>query len=281
MGGGAPLDLTPAVDWLLASDDESVVALARRHLLDEEVPPVLGWRAEALLSWHVPGEHPYRKWTGAHWRLVSLVELEVPADEPRLAPMVDAVLTWLEPPHHLHASQEGNALAVCARLGVDDERVDLLVERLLASQWPDGGWNCDRRPEARQSSFHETLAAVWGLHERGETGAARRGAELLLSKRLFRRRRDGSVVHPSWLAFHFPPYWHYDVLQALLVLSRMGLAADPRAADALDVVRRKRLRDGRWRPGGRWWSATQPDVVDWATNEMVTLNALRVLRLAT
>ena len=26
------------------------------------------------------GVHPYRKWTGAHWRLVSLVELEVPPE---------------------------------------------------------------------------------------------------------------------------------------------------------------------------------------------------------
>jgi len=27
------------------------------------------------------GVHPYSKWTGAHWRLVSLVELGVPATD--------------------------------------------------------------------------------------------------------------------------------------------------------------------------------------------------------
>ena len=45
--------------------------------------------------------------------------------------------------------------------------------------------------------------------------------------------------------------------------------------------------DGRWRPGGCWWSppasAVTPEVVDWGRsgpNEMITLNALRILRAA-
>ena len=45
--------------------------------------------------------------------------------------------------------------------------------------------------------------------------------------------------------------------------------------------------DGRWQAGGYWWkppgSKTQAEVVDWGRrgpNEMITLNALRVLRLA-
>jgi len=50
----------------------------------------------------------------------------------------------------------------------------------------------------------------------------------------------------TWLAPHYPPYWHYDILQALLVLSRMGRADDPRASDARDELQRRRLPDGRW-----------------------------------
>jgi hypothetical protein len=47
-----------------------------------------------------------------------------------------------------------------------------LVRTLLTTPAPtplrevtDGGWNCDRRPEARHSSLHETLPALSGLHE--------------------------------------------------------------------------------------------------------------------
>lgn len=44
-------------------------------------------------------------------------------------------------------------------------------------------------------------------------------------------------------------------------------------------------KDGRWRPGGYWWrpdsSGGNVEVVDWGrggANEMITLNALRVLK---
>jgi hypothetical protein len=193
------------------------------------------------------------------------------------------------------ASQEGNALAVCSRLGLaGDERVGMLAAPLVKWQWPDGGWNCDRRPEAQHSSFHETHPPIWGLYEyaratgdRDAVAAARRGAELLLGRRLFRRRSDREVVRRSWVALHYPPYWHYDILQGLLVLSRLGLAGDERAGDALDLVERRRLGDGRWRPGGYWWqppgSSRAREVVDWGRsgpNHMITFNALRVLRAA-
>jgi hypothetical protein len=194
-----------------------------------------------------------------------------------------------------HASIEGNALAACCRLGLAaDPRVRSLAGSLIAWQWPDGGWNCDPAATGRRSSFHESLAPAWGLHEYGQaTGdpaaqdAASRAAGLLLDHRLFRSLDSGQVIRRAWLALHYPPYWHYDILQALLVLSRTGKADDPRASDALDELQRRRLPDGRWQPGGCWWkppgSTTTPEVLDWGRsgpNEMITLNALRVLKAA-
>jgi hypothetical protein len=300
-----------AVEWLVDSPEPAIRTLARTELLDEPADECMrqGSMLDALLGGDEPREvlrvHPYTKWVGAHWRLVSLVELGVPAEDPRLVPLIDHVLTWLTAGGRLArvpkvagrtrrcASQEGNALAVCSRLGLaDDERVRVLAESLGSWQWPDGGWNCDRRPEARHSSFHETHPPIWGLHEYAQaTGdgdaaeAARRGAELLLARHLFRRRSDGEIVHRSWVALHYPPYWHYDILQGLMVLSRLGLASEERAGDALDLLERRRLADGRWRPGGYWWqppgSSRAREAVDWGRsgpNYMITLNALRVLR---
>jgi len=307
----------PAVAWLLESAEPAIRRLARRDLLGEPGPEddraVLGGpKVAALLAGQQPdggfGGHSYRKWGGAHWRLVSLAELGAPGGDLRVAAVAERVLRWLAAPRRLHggkvigglmrrcASLEGNGLGACCRLGLaGDPRAELLARSLVDWQWPDGGWNCDPRASGRRSSFHETLPAAWGLHEyAAATGAgwarraAGRAAELFLEHRLFRSLRSGEVIDRHWLAPHYPPYWHYDVLQALLVLSRMGLAGDPRAADALDVLERRRLPDGRWRPGGCWWrydgrGSGPLEVVDWGRdgpNEMITLNALRCLRAA-
>jgi hypothetical protein len=293
-----------AIERLLESPEPAIRRLARRDLLGEESDEdVLGGElVQALLVDR--GGHPYGKWRGAHWRLVSLVELGVPPGEPRAVAAAETVLDWLTGKSHRAnvptidglarrcASQEGNALAVCARLGLaDDPRVELLARSLVEWQWPDGGWNCDRKPEARRSSFHESLAPMWGLHEyAAATGAswaraaAGRTAELFLSHRIFRSLRTGDVIKPAWLDLNYPPFWHYDAAQALLVLSRMGRHRDPRAREACELLASRRRLDGLWRARRTWWrppgaKGSNVEAVDWGerAHEMVTLNALRVL----
>lgn len=219
------------------------------------------------------GNHPYSKWTGAHWRLVSLAELGIPAGHRRALKATDDVLRWLHRGEHArsapkvnglvlrHASIEGNAIAVCVRLGrVRDPLVEALVERLLDSQWPDGGWNCDPSAKGTVSSFYETLTPMWGLSEYARATentdarlAAERAAELFLERRLFRSRKSGQVINPRWLNLHYPLYWHYDVLHGLLLLSRVVGLSDPRVNEALDVVESKRGPDGTWQAGGSYW----------------------------
>lgn len=226
----------------------------------------------------------------------------VPAGKPRAVAAADQVLGWLVSPGRrvavigglarAHASIEGNAVAACCRLGLaGDPRVGLLARFLIGWQWPDGRWNCD--PAAtRRSSFHESLAAAWGLHEYAQaTGgiaarlAADRAAELFLSHRLFRSLATGQVISRTWLAPRYPPYWHYDIPASAgrVVADRQGRR--PAGCDALDELERRRLPDGRWQAGGCWWkppgSPITPEVVDWGRSgpsEMITLNAIRVLR---
>jgi hypothetical protein len=304
------------VDWLLASNEPGIVAQTKRDLLGVETPAeaahvLAGPKVRALLAGQQEdggfGTHVYAKWRGAHWRLVSLVELGVPAGEPRCVAAVETVLAWLTGDAHRRriqtidglvrrcASQEGNALAVCSRLGLtDDPRVRLLAESLVEWQWPDGGWNCDKNATGYRSSFNESLPPMWGLHEYWKAAgelrakeAAERTAELFLEHRLFRTLSTGEPIHRSFATVHSPPFWHYDFLQALVVLARMGLAGDPRTADGLALLEACRLPDGRWRPGGRWWKppgskGSNVEAVDWGAgpNELLTLHALRVLRAA-
>ena len=125
-----------AVAWLLGSGEPAIRLMTRRDLLgeraDDDAGQVLaGAKVTALLSGQQPdggfGVHPYRKWTGAHWRLVSLAELAIPPREPRAVAAAGHVLAWLASPARrvprigglarAHASIEGNALAACCRLG--------------------------------------------------------------------------------------------------------------------------------------------------------------------
>lgn len=312
----------PVIQWLLAFPEPAVHAIVLSELvgLAEDDPPLkaarLHWLEGPWVSGLLAGQaddggfsvQAYQKWTGAHWRLVSLVELGASLGEPYACAAAETVLTWLTGEAHRQriiaingrtrrcASQEGNALAVCCRLGlVGDRRVKYLAESLVTWQWPDGGWNCDKDPQAWHSSFYETLSPMWGLIEYQRlTGdqparqAAWRAAEFFVSHRLFRSVTTGQVINPEWLRLHYPSYWHYDILQALLVLSRLAPLTDERIQEALNILESLRRPDGCWRAGNYYWylpgtKRSNVEVIDWGRggpNPMITLNALRVLKAA-
>jgi len=305
------------VRWLLRSNDPSVRYFTLTDVLGvgprsrevraarEGIPR--GPRLRALFSGQRAdggfGVDWYKKWAGATWRLVSAVDLGV-APESRGAhraanyvlahvPLRRSEPQQVEGRFRLHASVIGNPLGVCSRLGMaEDPRVRRIARSLARWQWPDGGWNCDSSKEARHSSFYETLATLWGLNEyfratkdAAVRAAVDRAAEFFLRHRLFRSCHGDRVIDPRWVQLHYPVYWHYDILQSLRVLERVGKLGDRRAGEALDLVESKRASDGAWHPEGRFWhrgplNAANTDVVDWGShgpNEMITLNALRVL----
>ncbi len=93
-----------AIDWLLTSDEPGIRLQTRRDLLDEKVELIASELAAGpivvrLLAGQRPdggfGVHPYQKWMGAHWRLVSLVELGVQAGDSRVDAALESVLQWI------------------------------------------------------------------------------------------------------------------------------------------------------------------------------------------
>jgi hypothetical protein len=152
----------------------------------------------------------YYKWQGLHWVLAALADLGYPAGDESLFPIRDRVVGfWTNPTYFREfavktqaeayrqrgvpvmegryrrcASQQGNALRSVIALGIADERTDVLVERLLHWQWPDGGWNCDPRATGRRSSFHESLAPMWGLHEYADATGSEWARDLPRGRRL-------------------------------------------------------------------------------------------------
>jgi hypothetical protein len=315
----------------LCAHENPVVAFRARRLLsgESESSPALRklrqrigsseMAKRLLLALNGEPFNPYRKWQGPHWTLYSLAEIGFPAGDERLLALRQRVMDWmfapafLKPPSTVFfpdqprrprrcTSMEGNAIWSQLALGiVDDEHVPLLVDRLVAFQWPDGGWNCDKRPAARTSSVQETLLPLRGLaHWYRATGderarrAAKRAAEFLLARRLLWRKRDGALIEPEWGGpvdkVHYPIRF-YDVLSVLLVMAEMDMIRDRRCRDALDLLECKRLVDGTFPV--EWTNVTKADRIvtrgtyaDWGPlhrkkgNPLVTVDALYVLREA-
>lgn len=254
---------------------------------------------------------PYDTWRGAHWVLAILADLGYPRNDQALIPLRQQVYDWLFSPQHetslagrlvdgrhcCHASQEGNALYYLLELGLADERTDLLAQRLLEWQWPDGGWNCDMKARGDTSSFMETLTPLRGLalHARmtgndDSAAAAARAAEVFLQRRLYKRRRDGEVMATDFTSLHYPCYWHYDILFGLKVLTESGFHGDERCGDALELLKSVQLTGGgfpaqkkHYRVGRGHSSAS---LVDWGgtnkkkMNPFVTVDAFHVLKAA-
>ena len=246
------------------------------------------------------GVHPYGKWRGAHWRLLSLVDLGVETGHPGALTAAEGTLGWLSSARRLArihkrriegrvrhcASQDGRALYACLRLGMrGDPRLHTLAESLVETQWPDGGWNCDVRPHVTHSSFHESWGPILGLAEYGASDAARRGAEFLLRHGVVFSHRTGELADPALVKLRYPPYWHYDLLVGLTVLAACSSLGDARTDAARDLLESKRLPDGTWQVEGKWWKrpgskGSGVESVDWQgrANELVTERARAVLQ---
>lgn len=298
-----------AVDWLLGSAEPAIRYLTRRDVLgqmaaEDEQLILDGPMVTTLLAGQrVDGTFPGEGWSRTMWRLVALVELAIPPDEPRAILATNWFLDRvLDKPQHRRrptiidglprvcANLEGHALVIGSRLGLaTDPRVQRIAESLIEWQWPDGGWNCHRNASGRRSSFQESLSAAWGLHEyataTGSTeaaAAAERTAELYLQHRLVyslgsgrpSRRFPhpvpaGEVIDKRWIMLGYPPYWHYDILASMIFLTRLGKITDPRAAEGLDLLEQRRRPEGWWAADRQWWVkpghrfTKQYDVVDW------------------
>jgi hypothetical protein len=317
-----------AIDVLLSSQEPSIRYLARRDVLGEGPnSPVLrrereeiarSARVEALLAGHARRRPvTYSKWQGAHWVALALAELGHPGGDERVTALVDEVLDHWTAPRYLRdvvvppravpkdavpiiagkarrcGSQHGAALLVASRLGAsDDERAKVIVRRLGEWQWPDGGWNCDRRPQARMSSVNETLLPLRGLAASQGPGTANviRAREFFLDRHVAFRRTTGEPIHRDVMRIHYPAYWHFDVLAGLRALAESGSLDDDRCQRALDFIESRRRPDGLWSADARYYQVSDKgsniELVDWGPvgttrpNAWVTLQALVVLRAA-
>lgn len=233
-----------------------------------EQDPAGHWRHAEDLYWP--------KWTATTWPLLVLSELGMPGDDPRVR---RACERWLaaaggqsrefpppedadDPFSGYRALWEpcvtGNMLRVFCSFGYGrDPRVLEMAAWLPKFQLPDGGWNCvtgEWGKDVKSSSFCSTVEPLWGfaamereLWTKEIWHAVPGGAEFLLEHFLFRSLRTGKIVDEEWTRLHFPLFYFYDILHGLRVLAELGLTADGRDREALELLESKRSDDGTWR----------------------------------
>ena len=299
------LDADPSIRWQVMRDltdaPAAEIDAARRAVATNGA----GARLLALQA-------PDGRWAGAAWNrgwdstmhvlgLLREMGLDPACDAARRAlSLVRERVTWrgCGPPEadqnpffagELEPCINAQVAAAGAYFGEDVSR---LIDRLLAEQLPDGGWNCEAANGSTRSSFNTTICVLEALLEYeaafGQSpkasGARLRGQEYLLERRLFRRRSTGEVIErdrkggAAWTRFAFPTWWHYDVLRGLDYLRRAGVAPDERLAEAIDLLASKRDRDGRW-PLEAQYPGKMPVETDDAVGRPSRWNTLRALRV--
>lgn len=299
------LDSDPSIRWQvmhdLFGDPAEVVATERARVAAE------GWGAHLLSLQGIDGT-----WSGVAWNrgwnstmhvLMLLRDMGLdPASDParRAIKLAHESVTWKNcgPPEcddnpfftgELEPCINGQVGAVGAYF---DQDVSGIVNRLLAKQLSDGGWNCEAENGSTRSSFNTTICVLEALLEFEQrfgsnpkvTEARLRGQEYLLERRLFRRKSTGEVIekdrkgNTAWARFAFPTWWHYDILRGLEYLRRAGVTPDERVAEAIDLVASKRQNDGRWLLDIQY-PGEMPFEIDAGEGQPSRWNTLRALRV--
>ncbi len=301
---------TQVNDWLL-SGDPSIRWQAQRDLLGASPDTWLperrrvgthGWGARLLAEQAADGTWGggiySPKWISTTYSLILLRRLGLERHHPAASKGCRVLLDrgdsddgGVDLSVGLNRSETcitGFVLALVSYFRVTSPRVEEIISYLLREQMPDGGWNCLRYRGATHSSFHTTINVLEGLRLYAKGGGERtreveategRAREFFLRHALFRSHRTGQVVKAEFTRFSFPPRWHHDVLRTLDYFRDSENTCDPRLQDPIQLLLRKRRRDGKWplqnrHPGRTFFEMEKPG----KPSRWNSLRALRVLR---
>jgi len=266
------------LDWLLQPSQPSVRYRTLVDLLD--YPPnsadvreaysqiaKRGW-ARGILEQEKPSGYwdsrkdLYRpKYSATIWRLIVLADLGLTRKENGVRKSCELFLKdyarpdggfdspgsdWSRSEHCL----TGNLIRTLCLCGYgDDPRVRSGYDWLVRTQMDDGGWHCFYEKAFGRGTLDcwEGLSAFAVLPRRKWTKSIKhsveRGAEFYLKRQLF---KQGRKRYLPWFRFHYPVHYYYDILVGLDVVTSLGFAGDKRLTAALDILKEKRLKNGRW-----------------------------------
>ncbi len=297
------------IRWLLEGD-VAIQYQVNRDLLAADKPQLRariateGWGARFLSFRKSAGHWGQRfyqpKWISTHYTLLDLKNLAIPQDNHAIRDSISQVLDTLKSPdggilpigieRRSDVCVNGMFLNYAAYFRMDEDDLKSIVDFILTEQMQDGGFNCESNGVgAVHSSLHSTISVLEGILEFSRNGyaycleelqkAAGESQEFLLQHKLFRSHRTGAIIDKKMRMLSYPSRWRYDILRALDYLRDAGIDYDARMQDALDVLWKKRQKDGRWPVQARHPGQTHFDMEKTGgPSRWNTLRALRVLQ---
>lgn len=278
--------------WLLDAQTPSIQYLTLQRLLDRPE-----WDSELLTAWNamktsgpIPAilagqtrigswasERSYYtpKYTSTHWSMLLLSELATDGSDPRMRRGALYMLgeTWAELQDRLESGAHGltcfwaNLLRYVLHCNLDDDPRLRCVLEALVHDATNADWCCKYNDE--QPCAWGVARSLWGFaalpdHLRSfesVEAAIQSGLTFLLEEHNLEKAnyptlKDGKV-HPLWFKLNFPLFYQADIPFVLRTLAELGKLDHPGAAAALNWLRERRKKNGRWRGAspfrGRTW----------------------------
>lgn len=266
------------VDWLLEGD-VAIQYLVHKDLLSSDKATLSELQARIPLegfgkayldnrldNGHWGSRYYYPKWTNSHYSILDMKNLGMPRIEPiikSLNMILDEVKGedgGINPSVTIPESDAcltGMVLNFASYFGIEETKLESLVDYILSEQLTDGGFNCERlRYGATHSSVHTTTSVLEGILEYKGNGyqyrldelecAAKDAVEFMLIHHLYKSHHTGEKMFNNIDKFSYPWRWKYDVLRGLEYFADAEMPYDERLNDALDMLIKKRRKDGTW-----------------------------------
>lgn len=297
------------VEWLLEGD-VSIQYQVQRDIVGKEIPELQaciatgGWGKRFLDARKANGHWGrgfYQvKWISSHYSLLDLKHLNIVPTQPEIRESIGIILReqksddgGINPSRQIKESDvcvNGMFLNYACYFKANEPDLHSVVDFVITQQMPDGGFNCRfNRQGAVHSSLHSTISILEGIQEYISNGYTYRRGELdrisaearefILQHRLYLSDRTGKIIDKRFLMLSYPSRWRYDILRALDFFRAADIDYDERMQPALNVLHKKRRKDGTWPVQAKHPGQVHFDMEHTGRpSRWNTLRALRVLK---
>ncbi len=294
--------------------DSPEVVAAKNDIMRVGLVPKILAKQESGGYWETSDRFYTAKYKGTVWQLIILAELGAGEEDERVQKACEFILKNSQNRESGGFSMwnsaktgegrysgvipclTGNMVWSLIRLGLlYDERVQQGVDWIVRYQrfddgdfHPPKGWPYERAIMCfgKHSCHMGVVKALKALAEipvdRRSIAVAdtiQKGVEYLLRHHIYKRSHNLSKVSkPGWLRLGFPWMYQTDVLEILVILTKLG-CRDARMQEALDLVISKQDETGRWNLENTFNGRFQTNIEQKGQpSKWVTLYALTVLK---
>ncbi|MEA3422282.1 MAG: hypothetical protein U9Q80_00485 [Bacillota bacterium] len=237
------------------------------------------------------------KWTCTHYTLLELRYLELNKTD-STTKILDKIVSecinfdgGITPTKTKFGSDvciNGMFLNYACYFGIEENRIESIIDYIIEQQLPDGGFNCNfNRSGARHSSLHSTLSVLEGIEEYILNGYTYQidklkkmkseAIEFILIHRLYKSDHTGEIIQKAMTYITYPPRWKYDILKALDYFNHADIPYDSRMEDSINLLKKKMDKEGIWPNQGKHKGAVHFEMEP--NSKKSRFNTLRVLRV--